>query len=205
MAPRRLAREHGRRRLIGQITLVRQACHGRRQRFADRQIGLDGGAFLDLVQQAQDARPALRRVVEPNVELGDPLQPQSVTELAAHERHRPAEGFHRGVAFLWLADDADPDQGMPKIGRGLDVGDRGEADPRIRHLSRDDLGDFLAKQLVQLFRALAHLELPCDVQGRSGEGASEKVSECTAVCMSEPSQLATHPWAVMQVAASVSR
>ena len=45
---------------------------------------------LDLVEQVQDPRPALERLVELEVELRDPLQPEPLPELVADERHRPA-------------------------------------------------------------------------------------------------------------------
>jgi len=115
------------------------------------------GTALELGQELQDPRPALGRVIELDVQLRDPLQVEPPTELVPDERHGPSERGDRRVALGGLADDADPDLGVPKIRGRLDLGDRGEPHPRIGDLARHDLADLLPKQLVHALRPLAHL------------------------------------------------
>ena len=108
-----------------------QALDRRRQRFADRRRLVGGVPQLQLVEEAKDARSALERLVELEMELRDALQPQPLAELVTDERHRPAERPKGLLATLRLTDDADEDLGMAKIGRRLDARDRRESDPWI--------------------------------------------------------------------------
>ena len=62
----------------------------RRQRLAVGQVVRRGVAGLQLVEQMQDPRSALQRLVELEMELRDPLQPQALAELVPDERHLPA-------------------------------------------------------------------------------------------------------------------
>ena len=50
---------------------------------------------LELVEELEDARPALDRVVELDVQVRDPLDPQPRAELVADERHRVLERGER--------------------------------------------------------------------------------------------------------------
>jgi hypothetical protein len=45
---------------------------------------------------------------------------------------------------------------MAQIGRRFDLRDRGEPDPRIRHVSTHDRAYLLAQQLVDAVSALGH-------------------------------------------------
>ena len=105
-------------------------------------------AGLELVQQVQDPRAPLERVVELEMELRDALDPEPLAELVLDERHRPTERRQRRLPIGRLADDADEDLGMAKIRRRLDARHRREAHPRIGDLARDDHADLLPKQLV---------------------------------------------------------
>src|SRR5215203_629540 len=100
-------------------------------------------ALLELVEELQHARAPLGGVVETDVKLRDALQAQTASKLPAHERHRPSEGGDRLLALTLLADHADPDARVPKVGRRLDLRDRREADARVRDLARQDLADLL--------------------------------------------------------------
>ena len=76
--------------------------------------------------------------------------------------------------LLRLPDDADPDLGVPKLAVGLDLRDRGEPDPRIGDLARDDAADLLPQQLIDPIRPLGHVvRLRGRPQGAAGEGAGE--------------------------------
>ena len=78
-------------------------------------------------------------VVEPDVKLGDALEPKPPAELVPHERHRALErADRRARASSVLADDAHPDPGVAQVGRRLDVGDGREPDARVRDLSRQE-------------------------------------------------------------------
>jgi hypothetical protein len=116
--------------------------------------------LLELLEEAHHPRATLGRVVEPDLQLGDPPDPQPPTELTPDEGHRVLEGRDRGNALGLTADDAHPDPGMPQVGRRLDVGDRREPDPRVPHFSRQDRPDLLPQQLIDPFRPLSHLESP---------------------------------------------
>jgi hypothetical protein len=113
-------------------------------------------AFLDLVEQMEQPRPALGCVVEANVELGDPPQAQARPELAPHERHRPVQGLDRRVPLFGLADHADPQLGVPQVGSGFNVGHGHEADPRIGYFAGENLPDLLAKELIDAISSLRH-------------------------------------------------
>ena len=99
----------------------RQPGDGRRQRLAVGGVVVRDVARLELVEELQDARAALERVVELEVELRDALDPQPLAELVADERHRPAQRGERRLPLLGLADDADPDLGMAQVRRRLDA------------------------------------------------------------------------------------
>src|SRR4051794_19144062 len=147
----------GRSRLrVAQVTLMREALDGRRERLSASWRRVRLAAFLELGDELEDTRPALSGVVEPDVELGDALQAQPVTELAPDEAHRFLERAKRLGALPGLSDDADPHLGMPKIGRGLDVGDGREPDPRVPDLFRQERPDLLPEEFVDAFSALRH-------------------------------------------------
>jgi len=113
----------------------------------------------DLGEELEDARATLGGLVEVDVEVGDALDPQAFAELVPDERHGMAERGNGRVAFGRLADDADPDLGVPQVRRRLDLRDRDEPDPRIRHVPRDDRADLLPQELVDAFCSLAHRRL----------------------------------------------
>ena len=69
------------------------------------------------------------------MEVRYPLEPQARAELAAEEHHGVLERGERFGSFVVPPDDAHPDLGMAQVGRGLDLGDGGEADPGIGHLA----------------------------------------------------------------------
>jgi len=73
------------------VAQMRQALDRRRQRFPDRRRLVGGVPQFQLVEEAQDARSALERLIELEVELRDALQPQPLAELVTDERHRPTE------------------------------------------------------------------------------------------------------------------
>ena len=120
------------------VALVRERGDRRRQGLAERQRRRPARPGLELVEQLQDARAALGGVVEPDVEVGDPLDAQRPAQLVPDERHRPAERRDGRVALGRLADHADPDPRMAQVRRRLDVGDRREPDPRIGDLPGED-------------------------------------------------------------------
>ena len=135
------------------------ARHRRRQRLGQRCVRVRDLARLELGEELEDARAALGGVVEVDVEVRDALDPQALAELVPDERHGVAERGHGGIAFGRLADDADPDLGVPQVRRRLDLGDRDEPDPRIRHVPRHDRADLLPQELVDPFGSLAHRTL----------------------------------------------
>ena len=143
-------------RLLGEIAVVRQSRDGCRQRLAgDR--GLVGDVpGAQLVDELQDARAPLRGVVEVDVERRDPLDPQSLTQLVAHERHRMGQCGDGLRPLAGLADHAHPDLGVPQLPVRLDLRDRGEPHPRIGDLARDDAADLLPQQLIDPIRPLTH-------------------------------------------------
>ena len=143
---------------------MRQPRDGRRQRLADGRDVLVDPALLELVEQVEDPGPALERVVELEVELRDPLQPEPLAELVTDERHLPAHRGQRRLPLLGLADHADRHPGVAQVRRRLDVGDRGEPDPRVVDLAAEDLADLLPQQLVDSIRSLRHRSPP--VSGR---------------------------------------
>ena len=131
----------------------------RRQRFAYDDVAR-GLAGLEVVEQLEDPRAALDRIVEADRELRDPAQAQSPPELRPHERHRALQALDGGLAGLRLTDDAHPDLGMPEVRAGLDVGDRHEAHGGIGDLTRDEVADLLLEQLVDAVGALGHDWVP---------------------------------------------
>ena len=88
------------------------------------------------------------------------LMPQPLAQLVADERHRVTQRLDRGIALGGLADDADPDLGMPKVRRRFDLGDGDEADPWVGDVPRHDRADLLPKQLVDPLGSLAHEDRP---------------------------------------------
>jgi hypothetical protein len=94
-----------------------------------------------------------------DVEIGDALEPECLAELVTDERHGVLERGRGRLALRPLADDADPDLGMPQVGRRLDRRDRRESDPRIRHVPRDHSPDLLPQELIDPICPLAHVEL----------------------------------------------
>ena len=171
--PRRDRRPDRRRRLFGQVVRLAEAWHRRRQRFGDRGVRIRHAPGLELGQQLEDPRTALGRVVQVDVQVRDAPDPEPPAQLVADERHRVAQRRDRRVALGRLADDADPDLGVAQVLRGLDDGDRGEADPRIRDLPRQDRADLLPQQFVDALCSLAHATgyRRAARMGRSGEGA----------------------------------
>jgi len=97
-----------------------------------RHVGCD--ARFELVKEPEHAGPALARVVEADVELGDPLDPEPPAQLVADERHGVGERTDGRLPLRLGSDDAHPDFGVAKVRRRLDVGDRRKPDPRIRHV-----------------------------------------------------------------------
>ena len=127
-------------------------------------------------RRLEHAGAALGGVVELDVEVRDPPQPQARPELVADERHRPAERLDGRRPLGRLADDADPDLGVPQVRRRLDARDRHEPDPRIRDIPSHDRRDLLPQELVDPFGALAHrttLDASCAVR----RGASPRQPE----------------------------
>src|SRR5207244_5352830 len=59
-------------------------------------------------------------------------------------------------ALVGVADDADPAAGRRRVRRGLDIGDRHEADARVLHVAGQDLADLLAQELVDPISACRH-------------------------------------------------
>jgi hypothetical protein len=114
---------------------VGQARNRSRQRFDLGRVGVRDPPLVELVEQPEDPGPPFRRLVEPDVELGDPLDPEPATELVADERHRMLERRDRRLPFIGLADHAHPHTGMPQIGRGLHVGYGRKPNARIRYLA----------------------------------------------------------------------
>src|SRR3954447_10080179 len=90
------------------------------------------------------------------MQVRDPLDPEPLAELVPDERHRVTQRRDRGIALGRLPDDAHPDLGVAEVGRRLDLGDRDEPDPRIRHIPTDDLADLLPQELVDTLCSLAH-------------------------------------------------
>ena len=99
--------------------------------------------------------PALHRVVEPDVELGDAPDPQPPAELVADEPHRVLERAERLLPVGPAADHAHPDLRVAEVRRRLDVGDRHEPDPRVGDLLREERADLLAQELVDAIGSLA--------------------------------------------------
>ena len=147
---------HRRRRLRLEVVRLMDARHRRRQRFGQRCVRIRDLPGIDLGEELEDARTALSGLVEVDMEVGDALDPQALAELVPDERHGVAERGYGRIAFGRLADDADPDLGVPQVRRRLDLGDRDEPDPRIRHIPRDDRADLLPQELVDPFCSLAH-------------------------------------------------
>jgi hypothetical protein len=115
-----------------------------------------GATRLELVEELQHPRPTLDRVVELEVELGDPLQAEALAQLVANERHCPPERLQGGLPIARLTDDADGHAGMTEIGRRLDAGDRGEPDPGIVEVAGQDRRHLLPEKLVDPRGSLRH-------------------------------------------------
>lgn len=136
---------------------MRQPGDRRGEGLSDRRITVRSRTRFQFAQQAQDACSALRRIVDLDMEVGDPSDPQASAKLVPHERHRPAKGRDRRITLGGLTDDAHPDLGMPQVGRGLDRGDRGKPDTRVSDVPGHDRPDLLPEQLVNPLGSLAHL------------------------------------------------
>ena len=119
-------------------------------------------AGVELVEQMEDPCPALERLVELEMELRDPLHPEPLAELVPDERHRPAHRDDRRTAALGRADDADADLRVAEVGLRLDARDRGEPDPRVVDLLRQDRPDLLAEELVDPVRPGRHRAAPIE-------------------------------------------
>ena len=127
-----------------------------------------GGAGTELVEQLQHARAPFRGLVEVDVEVRDALDAQRTPELVPHERHGSLQRRHGLVALGRLADDADPDLGMPQVRGRFDLRDRREPDPRIRDIPGHDRPDLLPQQLVNAICSLAHIPVTAVTQRRRG-------------------------------------
>jgi hypothetical protein len=127
-----------------------------RQRFSGLGQFLGLAAFLELVEQLENAGPALCGLVNLDVKLRDPAQADLWSELTPNERHRPAKRGERCGPFPGLPDQAEPDPGMGQVRRRFDLGERDKSDSRIGDFASDDAADLLAKQLVDAICPLAH-------------------------------------------------
>jgi hypothetical protein len=195
----RLGRDCGRLWLVSGVALVVDSGDRGRQRLARRPLDVGiGTTRLELVEQLEDACSALGGVIELDMEVWDPLQPQRPAELVPHERHRPAQGRDCFRTLPRLADHAHPYLGMAQIGRRLDLRDGGEPHPGIRHLTTHDPPDLLPEKLIDAIRPLRHgtYEPPCRSAGRRGEGATEHRSERTSLYVSECAEVATNATAI---------
>src|SRR6185369_16744195 len=117
-------------------------------------------AGLELVEQVEDARPPLERLVEREMELGDALHAQALPELVADERHVTAHRGDRGPPHLDRTDHAHEDLRVAQVRLRLDAGDRGESDLRIVHLPGQDRIDLLTEELVDPISPGGHRALP---------------------------------------------
>src|SRR4051794_16824898 len=134
--------------------------HGRRQRLGQWRIRVRTLPRIKLGKELEDPRATLGGLVEVDVQVRDPLDPQPLPELVADERHRVTQSLDGCIALGRLADDAHPHLRVTEIRCGLDLGDRDEPDPRIRHIAADDRPDLLPQQLVDALRSLAHERRP---------------------------------------------
>ena len=144
------------RRLLAEVVGLMDPGDRRRQRLGHGHVRVGRRACFDVGEELEDPGAALGGVVEMDVQVRDPLDPQALAELVPDERHGVAQRLDRGIAFGRLADDAHPDLGVAQVRGRLDLRDRDEPDPRIRHITRDDRADLLAEQLVDPFGSLAH-------------------------------------------------
>ena len=112
------------------------------------------------------------------MEVRDPLEPQPGAELTADEDHRVLERRERFGSLVVAPDDAHPDLGMPKVRRGLDLGDGGEADPGIGHLALEHRPDLLAQEFVEAVGSLGHRSVGRSV-GRSRRASQPAAARLT--------------------------
>ena len=146
--PRRHARQG---RHVVRVALVRQPRDRRRERLADRR---------HVLGRSRPASSSLRswRTRVPRSRVSSSSRWNSGIRFmrsrlpSSCRTNGIARPIAASVAFrsLGLADDADRHLGVAEIRRRLDVGDRGEPNPRVVDLAPDDLADLLAQQLVDL-------------------------------------------------------
>src|SRR5262249_35387720 len=73
----------------------------------------------------------------------------------AVEAARAREGRHRAGPLGLVTEDRDEDLGGSQILRGLDLGDRDEAEPRVLELALQEDRDLLFQELVDPIQSLA--------------------------------------------------
>ena len=121
----------------------------RRQRLGDGSSAIGLAPGFELGEQLEDARAALGGVVELDMEVRDPLDPQARAELVPDERHRrdaaPPRSRVRSAGWPMTLTQT---LRVAEVRRRLDRGDRGEPDPRIRDVPRDDRPDLLPQELI---------------------------------------------------------
>ena len=100
--------------------------------------------------------PRSARVVELEVELRDPLQPQPLAELVAHERHRAPERAIVACRVGRPTDDATHTLAWRRSGVVSTLVTVTNPIRGIGDLPREDGADLLAQQLVEPLGSLGH-------------------------------------------------
>src|SRR3954454_12513448 len=86
---------HGRGRFGLEIVGLVDTGHGRRQRLGQWCIRVRTLPRIKLGKELEDPRATLGSLVEVDVQVRDPLDPQPLPELVAYERHRVTQSLDR--------------------------------------------------------------------------------------------------------------
>ena len=133
-----------------------------------------GFLFVKVAEDLFDAVLVLDRLVEPELDFGNPAQADARADLAAEERRRPLQRLLRLDPLLRIAERGVEDLGDLEVGRDLHARERDEADARVVDVAAGQhLAQFLADLIPDTIRtvALRHKKSesfePFDVQRRA--------------------------------------
>src|SRR5207249_12300525 len=113
--------------------------------------------FRDFANQRHDARTPLNRLVESKADFRREAHLQALAQFAPHiplGALQPSHGIRLG---LGVPEHTDEHLRVAQVHAHLDIGDRGEANPRVLELVLDDLADLRPNECPDSFGSVGHM------------------------------------------------
>src|SRR5205085_4720569 len=114
-----------------------------------------GARGAHLFEDRLDARGVLQRMVGAEVEVRRDPEIEVLAQPVAHEAPCALQRRHRGLPLRIVAEHGDEDLGRAQILRGLHLGDRYEAEPRVLQLALQQHRDLFLDELIDALESLA--------------------------------------------------